>query len=283
MRRMGRRLSPHRSTGFRRQYPRTGPALPSAHTRTKTRVTNWSFAYLTRATGKDGSFPLDVDETCFTLEFSPDGMALAYSGYSRGGIVDAATGRMLCHLPGQVQGYRYSPDGQTLVGMTSDRLRIWDASTGREFGDRPGHFGLGAEAVARGGRLLIAEDIGAFRVGLWDTQNGRLIRDLRSPGRNIDNLRVAFVPDGRTILATRRSGAFWHWDARTGLPTLPTWAWMRDEHGGPYHRVHPVPGRSGGWRRSSWSPTGMTTPAGSVGLCHGAAYPPVMRLDCPTP
>ena len=187
------------------------------------------------------TFQVEIDRNCFALAFTPDGQGLACAGASRGWLIDTATGRPRYRLPGGLDGLGFSADGRTLFARDFCRLRLWDAATGRERHDRPGEFGIGATAVSADGRVLAAEDIASGDVGLWDLTDGRRLQTLPSPDEDTYNLRLAFAPTCRTLLATRSRGVAWAWDVRTGRATRPTPVWCRDEPWGPYHEYVPAP------------------------------------------
>jgi WD40 repeat protein len=193
-------------------------------------------------TGKETPTPpRTIDPFGGSLEFTPDGKAIAARGSSVASLIDAITGKVLRRLPTGPEG-RLSPDGRWVVGVGWHRLRVWNAATGRESFYQSGHFDIGARAVSADGRVLAVEAPRDGRISLLDTSNGRPIRELRLPDdENYYNLRFAFAPDGRRLAATRSMGVAWIWDVGTGQSTRPTSVWMRDEPAGPYHEYMPSP------------------------------------------
>jgi WD40 repeat protein len=181
-----------------------------------------------------------LSDSGFSVAFARDGKAVLAGGPTQASLIDPETGRLLRSMPVGPEG-RLSADGRWVASVGWHRLRVWDAAAGRESFHQPGDFDVGARAASADGRVLAVEAVGESRIGLWDTSDGRLIRELRMPDGTNYHPRFAFAPDGRWLLATRSMGSAWTWDIWTGQSTRPTSVWMRDEPGGPYHEYVPSP------------------------------------------
>ncbi len=160
-----------------------------------------------------------LEDHYFSLAVSPDGKTIFCGASDRSCVVELATGKILHRLTSRPWGVAYTPDGKTLVASADGtRLRLWDAATGRERHDHPGNFGShGALAVSPNGRLLASASWMTQEVSLWDTADGRLVRQLpvKGEGRYVRNL--AFSHDGRRLSAAQGMGFIQFWDTATGI------------------------------------------------------------------
>lgn len=170
------------------------------------------------ATGQQKKqFTLDIEGTFFNLAFSPDGKKLAcgFSGSSL--VLEIATGRVLYRLPDRPGWLSFSPDGKTLAASMGRHLRFWDAATGRERHPWPNGFGHSPVlAVSPDGRLLASGDWTAQAISVWDTSNGRLLHRLPLKGTKRYARHVAFLADGKTLIACQGLGYVQFWDATNG-------------------------------------------------------------------
>jgi RNA polymerase sigma factor (sigma-70 family) len=169
-------------------------------------------------------FPLDGEQFCYSLAFSPDGKTLACGLEDRNLLVDCASGRVLHRIPSPPVVLSFSPDGRLVAGSTGQRLRLWDAATGKEVHESPGDFGPGTvTAVSADGRLLAAADF-SNHTAIWDTFSGRLL--LRFPLGGTDGCphNLAFSADGRRLVGTMYGYSYdvkrvlKTWDVATGAP-----------------------------------------------------------------
>jgi WD40 repeat protein len=126
----------------------------------------------------------------------------------------------------QVARILFLPEGRELLTVSLDKsIRIWDIATGRTtrtlrppVGD--GYEGsLYAAALAPDGRLLA---VGGYNlpgrswahIHLIDILDGRIVRTL--VGHNHDVTRLAFSPDGRSLISGSRDKTAIVWDVATG-------------------------------------------------------------------
>jgi WD40 repeat protein/tRNA A-37 threonylcarbamoyl transferase component Bud32 len=117
-----------------------------------------------------------------------------------------------------------SPDSRLVAaGLDRGRVEIRDAADGRllhAFAIGPG--GAGEEVTG----LTFSPDGHALAAGfrfacqLRDPADGRLLRELKLP-RDAVAKRLAFTPDGRTLIAGGRDGEIVFWDVETGQESSP--------------------------------------------------------------
>jgi RNA polymerase sigma factor (sigma-70 family) len=155
------------------------------------------------------------------VALSPDGKLLALEDQDSTNrlpfrVLDVATGKELHRLVENVAGthnFIFSSDGKTVVGVKADDgpIRFWDTQTGKEIRrlDRPTEP-LGVLALSPDGKTLAAVAMTKFegknftgyrasdRVLVWDVAGGKVLH--RLPGHKNGVYRVAFAPDGKTLL-----------------------------------------------------------------------------------
>jgi WD40 repeat protein/tRNA A-37 threonylcarbamoyl transferase component Bud32 len=151
---------------------------------------------------------------------SPDGTRLASAGSRAVVLWDAASGRRLLTLPGQLpDAVAFSPDGGRVAASTFDNtVTVWDARTGavvRTLAKQARALSNESVAFSPDGRLLaLAGTDNAVKV--WELVTGRRVLTLQ--GEDLC-LGVAFSPDGRRI-ASSSKGDVLLWDAKDGKPAL---------------------------------------------------------------
>ncbi len=179
-------------------------------------------------------------DTILAVAFSPDGATIASAGYDRLiKIWDVATGKLVMTLKEHsdaVFAVAYMPGGRQLVSAAGDRtLKIWDVSTGkRVFTISDALDSLYAVAVHPSGSHIAAAGADRMiRTWAWNA-------DGSSPGGHTGSLaastfahadavlRLAYSPDGATLVSAGADRVIKVWDAKTlrekqRLEAQPDW------------------------------------------------------------
>jgi RNA polymerase sigma factor (sigma-70 family) len=164
-----------------------------------------------------------------SVAFSRDGKRLASA--SNDGAVklwDPAAGKELLTLEwhdGPVYQVAFAPDGKALATAGADRTaRVWDAAKGTELHrlahDEPVQsvaFSPDGKVLAAGGGGVEAPTaiLGVVRppkgeLRLWDPATGKLLAQVE--GHKNCVVRLAFTPDGKTLLSGDHDNVFKVWD-----------------------------------------------------------------------
>jgi WD40 repeat protein len=125
----------------------------------------------------------------------------------------------------------FTPDGRAVVGATSARdqpVAVYDATTGKRIRVvGPGGLGWPRRlALSRDGRTVAWSAHPKFPVGgstpavivLADLAGGRVLHKLSGHGSHI--WRLAFSPDGKTLVSAPRDEPAALWDVRSGAKRL---------------------------------------------------------------
>jgi WD40 repeat protein len=152
------------------------------------------------------------------LAYHPDGTLLAAAGERGVTVWDAVFGgpaRTLDGHAGPVAALAFAPDGGFLAAADKDGVALWDVGAGRELRRLAGAGGgVAAFALGPGGALLAAAHQDG-RVRLWDTRQGRLVRELTAAPK--PTVAVAFSSRGDTVAGTSAfESSVELWDAATG-------------------------------------------------------------------
>lgn len=172
-------------------------------------------------------------------QFSPDGAMVVCRNYEYGasisfvGVWDARTYLQLCTLPGESKTFfsaKFSPYGNRLVTTATATaglqytqvVEVWDAETGRHLLDLEGARAFDAAYTHDGATIVTANR--STGAGVWDAENGELVRTLECPKR-VHALLLS--PDGSRCLATWGPGRYLGkiegaslWDIQTGKELL---------------------------------------------------------------
>ncbi|KAG0054736.1 wD repeat domain [Linnemannia elongata] len=152
------------------------------------------------------------------LAISPDGRWIA-SGHDDGkvrlwDVVSGSPGSILQSHTKTVKGIAFSPDSQSIVSGMDSKVMLWDAPTGTLISSFDGHSHsvYGVTFSPDGLTLVSGSDDGTLR--LWETSS--------SPSRTVvqnqisDAVKVAYSPDGPSVLFIDRLGVLRQGDATTG-------------------------------------------------------------------
>ncbi|MFU8771799.1 MAG: BMP family ABC transporter substrate-binding protein [Anaerolineales bacterium] len=159
--------------------------------------------------------------------FSPDSAFLVTSSFSR--IVqvwDASDGKQVMTLVGHqgvVYSTSFSPSGtQIVTGSSDDTIRIWDFAPAREISVIASPQGTGSPDGSRravyspDGRWLAAGHGDQGSLGIWDANNGEVVRMLAPVSPSGPVTAVIFHPGGQLLAAGDVSGEIWLWDLTNG-------------------------------------------------------------------
>jgi RNA polymerase sigma factor (sigma-70 family) len=120
---------------------------------------------------------------------SPDGKRLASAGDGAVVVWDVADGRELCRFAGHgctVNSVAFNPDGKSVASGGEDNvIRLWDAATGKEVQKFKGHGGVTRD-------------------------------DAKGGGTSRGVYRLAFAPDGKTLVSRGVDQTARVWDVATG-------------------------------------------------------------------
>jgi RNA polymerase sigma factor (sigma-70 family) len=180
---------------------------------------------------------------------SPDGKLVAGAGLMNVTLWEAATGRVVRHLPGRVIefdggfssiGFRcvaFSPDGSKVAAgvggvgagprgiKVNNPIYLWDVATGQELRTFDGHPGeVYAVAFVDGGKTLVSlggeqGDSGSKTLSQWNLETGQVLRTFIGHSGKLTSLAVS--PDGAFLTAgSDKNGdtpaSVWAWDVATG-------------------------------------------------------------------
>jgi WD40 repeat protein len=159
------------------------------------------------------------------LAFSPDGTTLATAQEYAICLWDVKTGKRRLPFPGHetpVGCLAFAPDG-TALASGADDLIVWDLKTRRPRYACTGHYtGVLSVAYAPDGKMLATGDgyggggTGGrdARIRLWNSADGRLLRDFHGHINSVEGL--AFAPDGRSLASVGHDARARLWDVATG-------------------------------------------------------------------
>ena len=164
------------------------------------------------------------------IVFSRDSrLVAAAAGDSTVKVWDVTSGRELQTLTtaqgtmasamGGVSFMAFAPDGRLVT--ISDSIRVWDVASGQELRSiQMQSLNAAAFLAAEGGAALSPDgnQLAAFdsedkpRVRFWDLSNGREVRTVSLPDEDMQSAELAFVPDGRVLVAPIVENKLKLWD-----------------------------------------------------------------------
>jgi len=154
----------------------------------------------------------------FSVDFSPDGTLIAYSGSDSTAIIQefpSGSGKLVLsgHSKDQIGvSVRFSSDGKRLITTSADgAAKIWDVSTGEELLTLKGHTATLYDGIFSPDRSLAATIGGDGTARVWDSKTGdELLKiEIPEPGD------VAFDPSGKYLAVPNYSlsdGSIEIWD-----------------------------------------------------------------------
>jgi WD40 repeat protein len=166
-------------------------------------------------------------DSILAIAFSPDGATIASAGYDKlVKLWDVSNGKLIATLKEHsdaVYAVAFMPGGRQVVSVAGDRtLKVWDISTGKRlFTMNDALDSLYAVAVhPSGARIAAGGADKMIRTWSWNA-------DPAAPGGNTGSLaastfahaeavlRIAYSPDGSTLVSAGADRVIKAWDART--------------------------------------------------------------------
>jgi WD40 repeat protein len=147
------------------------------------------------------------------IDLSPNGRFLAIGGQEGFDVLSVDGRKELYADTRTVRGVRFSPDGHWLL-VASDRCyEIWSTETWKceRVLDAPDFSNVAAQAAFHPKKPLLAAACGAGHIGLWSTNDWKLLGVLENPSE-IPVRRMSFDGNGKKLRFGSMAGIFATWD-----------------------------------------------------------------------
>src|SRR5258708_5164870 len=166
-------------------------------------------------------------DTILAIAFSPDGATIASAGYDKlVKLWDVSNGKLIATLKEHsdaVYAVAFMPGGRQVVSVAGDRtLKVWDIATGKRlFTMNDALDSLYAVAVHPSGTRIAAGGADKMiRTWSWNADpaapgvnTGSLVASTFAHAESV--LRIAYSPDGSTLVSAGADRVIKAWDART--------------------------------------------------------------------
>ncbi|WP_020475772.1 WD40 repeat domain-containing protein [Zavarzinella formosa] len=147
------------------------------------------------------------------LAFHPNGKSLAILQGKNSSLIDLVTGKAICRLPDNLGG-NFTPDGLHMADDDGHRIVIRDVKTGGERFGSLADFDRHASSVSPDGRRIAVKNGQEGKIGLWNTTNGQLQRQIDSS--LTPNNRLEWSGDGKTLTEGDHQGMIRSWSVAAG-------------------------------------------------------------------
>ena len=163
--------------------------------------------------------------------FSPDGKQVVTGGQDTLLFLwEVSSGRVLKRMKGHTDSINccvFSPDGTKILSGSSDKTcRLWDAKTGEVLHTLGPHGEPVFDVAFSPGSDLVASASYDGWIRVWNPLTGALVRTLGQlsddpmmPDRHLPPCRIAFLPGGKTLLASMDNGALLAFEVSSGKVT----------------------------------------------------------------
>ena len=162
----------------------------------------------------------------FSVDFSPDGSLIAYSGPDSTAIIQefpSGSGKLVLSGHSQDQigvSVCFSSDGERLITTSADgTAKIWDVSTGEELLTLKGHTATLYNGIFSPDGSFVATHSGDGTARVWDSNSGKELLKIMIPEPG----GIAFDPTGKYLAVSNNSlfdGSIEIWDLTSAQKTL---------------------------------------------------------------
>lgn len=182
-------------------------------------------AFVRPVSGSAPPVPLEADaRSAYAAAFSADGSMIAVSDPTGVGIFHTASGgrKTQLHPPSRESPaaafLAFTPDGRSLALGTALGPMLWDIDAD----EASRRFNASCAAVALspdGKRVACVRGHGKGEIVFWETATGTPLGTL--PGHGATVVKMAFSPDGATLVTASRDTTALVWDTTALTPTKP--------------------------------------------------------------